>query len=243
MSSETPGTPEPIAEPAVEAVTAPEPAKPETPPEPDFRAAYVGLQRSQNKLHKRVEDVLGQNRALVETVDYLKKGQDALVKQSVGEDEFAKIQAQEEQARLNSASFQASKNAEKLIRAQTGIFIGLLQESGVDPNTVDWASDANGPDDWAERVNASVRQAVRNANEQRIKSHEATLSAKSKREVEAEAEALTQQQLKAAGVDRIDTAKGSGGSTYVDRVKNLKYGSPEYDEWKRGVLSGRTQVK
>jgi hypothetical protein len=246
MSSEVPATPEtPTAEPAP-AVTAPEPAKPEAQaqPEPDYRAAYVGLQRSQNKLYKTVEATRAENRALIEVVDTLKKGQDALLKQSVGDDEFAKIRAQEEQGKLQAASLQAAQNAERMIVSQTRIFIGLLQEAGVDPNTVDWASDANGPDDWAERVNASVRQAVRAAKEQSLRKHEATIVAKSRREVEAEAEALTQRNLKEAGVDRIDTARGSGSSSsYVEKVKNLKFGTPEYEEWKRGVLSGRTQTK
>lgn len=236
-------TPEvPAAEPTPEVATAPEPAKPEQPAEPDYRAAYVGLQRSQNKLHQRTESLLAQNSALAEAVKSMKESQAVILKQTVGEDEFKAIEAREAHAQERAAATQAAKATEKLVVAQTRIFMDLLGESGINPDTIDWASDANGPDEWAERVGHSVKAAVRNANEQRIKRHEEGLKAKSSREVKEEAAALTERQLKEAGVDRIDTAKGSSTASFVDRLQKMDSNSDDFQRMIEQAKSGRLTI-
>lgn len=225
MSAEVPATPEAPAEPAP-AVTAPEPAKPE---EPDYRAAYVGLQRSQNKLHRRLEDVSGQNAALAETIRVLKDGQQAILKQTLGEDEAKALEAREATASERAASLRAAQAGQSFIVAQTGMYLETLAEVGVNPNdtTIDWARDAGSVEEWRERVGPSIRAAIKRAIATRIQQHELSLKAKTAKEVEAEAEALTQQQLKAAGVDKIDTAKGSSTGTFADRVRNMDRSTPE----------------
>ena len=249
MSSETPITPEPAAEPSPE-VTAPEPANPEPAPkpEPDWRAAYVGMQRSMNKLHTRESDLLNQNSALVGTVDSLKQDMDVLLRQSVGDEEFDKRVANREVQQERMAALQAAQAGQQFITTATSLYIDALNEVGVprqvqDVIFVTAGNNAHNAAEWAEQVGPAVKYAIQQANQQRIQQHEASLKAKTSKEVEAEANALTENALKAAGVDRIDTAKGTGASNYVDRVRALKYGTPEYDDWKRGVLSGRTQTK
>lgn len=249
MSSETPITPEPAAEPSPE-VTAPEPANPEPAPkpEPDWRAAYAGMQRSMNKLHTRESDLLNQNSALVGTVDSLKQDMDVLLKQTVGDEEFEKRVANREVQQERMAALQAAQAGQQFITTATSLYIDALNEVGVprqvqDVIFVTAGNNAHNAAEWAEQVGPAVKYAIQQANQQRIQQHEASLKAKTSKEVEAEANALTENALKAAGVDRIDTAKGTGASNYVDRVRALKYGTPEYDDWKRGVLSGRTQTK
>lgn len=230
MSAEVPATPEQPAEPA-QAVTAPAPAKPER-QEPDYRAAYVGLQRSQNKLHRRLEDVSGQNAALAETIRVLKDGQQAILKQTVGEDAAKEIEAKEATASERAASIRAAQAGQNFILAQTGLFLDTLKAVGVDPNdpAIDWARDAGSVDEWRERVGPSVVARIQRANEQRIQQYEQSLKAKTQKEVEAEAEALTQQQLKAAGVDKIDTGKGSGTASFADRIRNMDRSTPEGEQ-------------
>lgn len=230
MSSEITATPETPAEPAP-AATAPEPAKPET-QEPDYRAAYAGLQRSQNKLHRRVEDVLGQNAALAETVRVLTDGQKAILKQTLGDDEVKAMEARESVAQERAASVRAAAAGQSFILAQTGLFLDVLKAAGVDPNdpSIDWARDAGSLDDWRERVGPSVTARIQRANTERIAQYEASIKAKTAQEVAAEAEAMTQQQLKAAGVDRIDTGKGSGATSFADRIRNIDRNTPEGEQ-------------
>ena len=237
----------PAAEPQVEA-TPQEAPKAETPqepkqPEPDFRAAYVGLQRSQNRLNKRVEDVLGQNSALADTVKFLKEGQTAILKQTVGEEEVARMNAREKEGQERSAALQAAQAASQFITTQTGLFFETLVEAGVDPNDprIDWAKDASNVQEWAERVRPSIKAALRNANAERIRKTEEGYQAKSAKEVKEEAEALAQRQLKEAGVDRIDNARGSGTSSLAQRIKDMDPGSPEFAKMLMDAKAGRLQ--
>ncbi len=233
MSDEAPNTPveaEPTpAAPAATVATAPvaEPAK----PEPDWKAAYVGLQTNLNKSHARTESLQAQNAQLASAVGGLKEDIDVLLKQTVGEEEFGKrvvnrVQAQERQAALNAAQAGAT-----FIEAQTGLFLDTLKAAGVDPSDpgIDWARDAGNVQEWRQRVGPSIVARIQKAYEDRIKSHEASLAAKTAKEIKAEAEALTEQQLKANGVDRIDTAKGSARATFADRVRDPEYrNSPQF---------------
>lgn len=250
MPEEIPTTPT-AAEPApaavaAQAVTAPA-AEPEKPnPEAELAwKAYKGLQTTVNRLHTRVEDVLGQNRSLADALGAVREDQDAILKQTVGEDEFkarvvARAQAQERQAAL-----QAADAGQRFIVAQTGLFLDTLKAAGVDPNdpTIDWARDAGNVEEWRARVGPSVVARIQQANTERIRRHEAELSAKTKKEVEAEAQALTEQQLKAAGVDRIDTAKGSARTSFVDRIRDPEYrNSPQFLKDLADAKAGRLKT-
>jgi hypothetical protein len=246
MPEEPTATPEvPAAEPSPEATApAPEPAKPEPKPEPDYRAAYVGLQRSQNKLHTRVEDVLSQNRLLADTVKALKEGQQAILKQTVGEDEANAIAVREVQARERTAALEAAQTATQLIGVQAGLFLETLKEAGVNPDdpSIDWARDASNVQEWAERVGPSVKAALRNANEARIRKTEEGLKAKSQKEIREEAEALTQRQLKEQGVDRIDTGKGSSTASFLQRIREVDVNSPEFARMLNDAKAGRLKT-
>ncbi len=243
MSDETTATEPAAAEPEVQATPpteAPNP-EPEKQPEPDFRAAYVGLQRSQNRLNKRVEDVLGQNAALADTVRFLKEGQTAILKQTVGDEEVTRMEAREKASHERTAALQAAQATQAFVETQTGLFIETLSEAGVDLSTIDWAKDASNVQEWKERVGPSVKAALRNANAERIRKTEEGIKAKTSKEVKEEAEALTQRQLKEAGVDRIDNARGSGTSSLAQRIKDMDPGSPEFAKMLMDAKAGRLQ--
>lgn len=237
MPDETTATPAAPAE-TPTGDTAPAAAEPEAPKEPDWRAAYVGLQRTVNKLHQSREEILKQNGVLAGTVGSLKEDIDVLLKQSVGEDEFKNRQAQRAAQDERQASMQAAQNAQTFIVAQTGLFLETLKAAGIDPQdqSIDWARDATTVQEWRERVGPSIVTRIQQANENRIKQHEASLKAKTDKEVEAEAKALTERQLKAAGVDKIDTAKGAttSSASFSERVRRINRNTPEGEaEWQQ----------
>lgn len=245
MTSEAPPT-TPAAEPAPqEPVTESQPTNPEQlKPEPDWKAAYVGLQRTVNKAHARNEELLRQNAALADATGGLKEDVDVLLRQTVGEEEFGKRVISRAQTQERQAAFQAAQAGQAFIHAQTSLFLETLQASGVDPNdpSIDWARDASNVQEWRERVGPSIVARMQRANEERISAYESSLKAKTAKEVEVEAEALTEQQLKAAGVDRIDTAKGGGRTTFVDRVRTMDRESPEFARMMSDAKAGRLRT-
>lgn len=230
--------PQAPAAPEVEATETPKP-EPQEPKEPDYRAAYVGLQRTVNKLHARNEDILRQNRDLASAVEAIKTGQSAILRQTLGEDEAKALEARQAQAIAQSAQLEAARAAEQYIVSQTALFLEVLTEAGVDPNAIDWAKDASNVQEWAQRVGPAVKAAVRQANESRIREATKTFQAKSAKEIKEEAEALAQRQLKEAGVDRIDTAKGSGPSTFASRIRDMDANSPEFQKMVNDAKAGR----
>lgn len=255
MSSEVPVTPEPAAEPPKEATPAAQAeagqAKPEpvTQPEPDWRAAYVGLQRTVNKSHQRNEALTQQNVALVDTIGSLKGDLDTLLKRSMPEEEFKALETQRTQQQERAAAMAAAGNLQGFVVAQTGIFLDVLRASGIDPNdpTIDWARDAGNVTEWRERVGPSITARIQRASAERVQQHEATLKAKTAKEVEAEGRALAERELKARGVDKIDTAKG-GRSTgsFVEKLRSLDRNTPEgeaeYQRIRKDVHRGTLAV-
>lgn len=243
MTDETTPTPEPTAEtPAPAETTAPAEAKAETPTkpqEPDWERAYKGLQTTVNKLHSRNEGLLQQNSAMASVVDNIKRDQREVLRATGGEDAVKQSQAREAQMLAQVAASRAANAATELLSAHADILVGALAAAGIPSNdpAIDWAGDAPDVETWKQRVSASVAARIQKANEDRDRK----VQTKSAAEIKAEAEALAQRLTK--GDDKIDTAKGTTSSTYVDRVKNLKYGTPEYAEWQRSVMSGRVNIK
>jgi len=240
MTSEVPATPKPVAEPAPQA-TPPAPAEaapptPAAPQEPDWKAAYVGLQTNLNKTHARVEDVLKQNQSLVGAIKTLQSGQTELVRSTLGEDKAREMAARDAQAMAQEAARRAATAAQTLMEAQAGVIVSALDAAGIprDDKSIDWANDANSVEEWQQRVTASVQARIQKANEQRI----AAVAAKSKAEIRAEAEALTARTLKEQGVDRIDTAKGQSSVNLIERIRNLKPGTEEYRRFEAEVARG-----
>ena len=226
-----------------EAEKQPEP-QPEQKAQPDWEAAYVGLQRSQNRVYGKLNNVLKQNAVLADTVKVLKDGQGAILRNTLGDDQARSFETQTRQAQERNAAMQAAQAAENYIRGTTSVLLDALEEAGVnaqDPN-VDWGRDASDVNEWVERVRPSVRAAIRKANEQRVRSAEEGFKAKSAKEVKAEAEALTQRQLKEAGVDRIDSGRGSSPGTFASRIRDMDANSPEFQKLIEDAKSGRLRI-
>jgi hypothetical protein len=248
LSDEVEVTPPAQAEPTPAGDTAPAEAKAEPQPEPqpepkqepDWRAAYVGLQTNLNKSHARTAEVLRQNEALAQSIKVMKEGQTEILRATGGDDAVRAAAAREAQGLAAEAQRRAAVAATQLIEAQFGILTGALAAVGVAPNdpSIDWAQDAPDVETWKARVLPSVQARIQKANEERITKERQSITAKSQKEIEAEAEALTQRQLKAQGVDKIDTAKGSGPTSLVDRIRNLQPGTPEYRKFEQDVARG-----
>ena len=254
MTSEIPATPEPAAEPAPQATPpaqaeptpAPDEPKPEAAkPEPDWRAAYIGLQRNLDRSQRRTEEVLEQNKALVGAVTSIKASQNELVKATLGEDKAKEIAARDAQALAQEAQRRAATAAQSLMEAQAEVLLTTLDANGIARNdpAIDWANNAGSVEEWKSRVTTSVKARIAQANEERIAAERNALTAKSKAEIKAEAEALAQRQLKASGVDQIDTARGQASSSLVERIRSLKPGSPEYQRFADEVARGTLKTK
>lgn len=225
------------------AETKPEPA-PAPAPEPDFRAAYVGLQRSQNKLQSTVESLKQDRAALAEALRIVKEGQQVILKETVGEDKAKAFEAQQIHATAQAAQLRAAQSAEQLIVVQTGLFLEVLQEAGIDPQSrdIDWAQDASTPQEWAQRVGPSIKAAIRRSEETKAKRVEDNIKAKSAKEIAAEAEALAQRIAKDSGVDRIDTAKGGAITSTAERIAKMDANSPEFKKFFDDIVAGRTTL-
>ena len=236
-------------EPAAEQPTAatppveePKAATPETPKqEPDWQAAYVGLQRTVNKAHQRTEDVLRQNAALAEALKEVKETTGLLARQSLGEEEAKALEVRQAQAQERAAALQAVQSTQQFMTAQTGLFLDLLKGNGIEPTDpeIDWGRDARDIQEWRERVGSSITAKLAKVNAEVISKYEEGIKAKNQKEVQAEAEALTQQQLREAGVDRIDTAKGSGPTRLADRIRDMDTSSDEFKKFFSDATSGR----
>lgn len=224
----------PVAEPKAE-------AQPEPKQDPDWQAAYVGLQRTVNKAHARTEDVLRQNAALAEALKEVKETTGLLARQTLGEDEVKALESRQAQAQERAAALAAAQSAGQFISAQTGLFLDVLKAAGIEPTDpeIDWGRNARDVQEWRDRVGPSITARLEKANADRIRRYEEGVKAKNQKEVQAEAEALAQQQLKEAGVDRIDTAKGSGPTRLADRIKDMDTNSEEFKKFYSDATSGR----
>ena len=251
MTSEVPVTPVPAAEPApaestppaqAEAVPAPEQPKPQ---EPDYRAAYVGLQTNLNKAHARVEQVLEQNKGLAAAITSLKSGQNELVRATLGDDKAREMAARDAQNMAQEAARRAATAAQTLLETQAGLLLDALSAYGIDPKDpeIDWAQDAGlDVQAWGQRVGASVKAKIQKVTEQRLAKERETINAKSRAEIKAEAEALAARTLKESGVERIDNGKGQASTNLIERIRNLQPGTPEYRAFEADVASGRLKL-
>lgn len=243
MSEET--VTEPVAaEPAAPA-TPPEAPKPE--PEPDWRAAYVGLQHSQNKAYKRIDDVLAQNAALADAIAALKEGQGAVLRQTVGEEEAKKLEQTQQERTERAAALRAAQSSQQFITAAIDVTANAMRAADVPEAEIQRvflsARDTSNTREWHEVVTAQAAAAIAQAKATLIQRHEASKKAKTDKEVKAEAEALAQRQLKAAGIDKIDTAKGATHVSLVEKIRTVDRNSPEFARMLADAKAGRLTLK
>jgi hypothetical protein len=244
----TPTTETPVeAEQAQPATPEPEQPKPESPkPEPDWREAYVGLQRTVNKLHTRNE---GLSNLLTETAEALrtvKETQTAIAKHSLGEDQVKEIEAQQRSQAERSAALSAARNAEAFVNASIAVLSNTMVTAGVPEAEIKQvllgAKQTANVQEWAETVNGLATAAIAKAKAADIRKTEDAVRAKSAKEIAAEAEALAQRALKDSGVDRIDTAKGGAATSTAERIAKMDPNSKEFKELFANIVAGRTTL-
>lgn len=240
---QTPSTEPQVAEPQAAATPTVEEPKPEVtkPEEPDYRAAYVGLQRTVNKLHTRNEDLQRQNVEIAEALKSVKETTKLLATQSLGPEQMQALEARQHFQAERAAALQAAQRAEQFIATQTSVFLDTLKAAGINPDDpeLDWGKDARDVQEWGERIGASVQRKLAKTIEAKLKEAEGKVSAKQSAEIKAEAEALAQRQLKESGVDHIDTAKGSAPTRLADRIRDMDPNSDEFKKFYSDVLAGR----
>lgn len=239
---------EPAAEQPTEAATPPEQPKAEEPkPEPDWRSAYVGLQRTVNKLHSRNEDLSRQNLEIAEALKTVKETTSLLAKSSLGEDEVRALEARQAQAAERAAALQAAQTAQQFVTASMGAVVKVMETAGVPPKDIEevllGAKQTTNVSEWAETVNALATAKIAKAKEAELRKIEEGFRAKSQKEVQEEARALAERELKKAGVDQIDTGKGTSPSSLRDRIRDMDPGSPEFQQLVEQVKSGRLRTR
>lgn len=248
MPDETPTTEAPAADQAQPATPPTEQPKPEPKPEPDWREAYVGLQRTVNKLHSRNDDLSRQNAEIADALRTVKETQTAIAKQSLGEDQVAAIEAAQRTQAERAAALSAARSAEAFVNASIVVLSNTMASAGVPEADVKQvllgAKQTANVQEWAETVNELAVAAIAKAKAADQRKLEDGLKAKTQRELTEEAEALAQQKLKEAGVDKIDTASGNTStSSLVERIQKMKPNTPEFDKFYNDVLAGRVEHK
>lgn len=247
MPEET-ATPVEAVETSTEATT-PEPTNPEpteAKPQPDWEAAYKGLQRSQNKAHQTLEEVRAQNRLLAETVKVLKEGQGTLLRHTVGEDEAKAIETRQQEAEARAAAVAAAQTLEQNLMASIGLVDRVLATAGLsedDRKAVYQQAKSIDGAAWFDAVHDLAQTRLEQINTKRLRDAEEGLKAKTRKEIEAEAEALAQRQLKEAGVDKIDTGKGSSTSDFASRIARMDPNSDEFKAVYADALAGRLKTR
>jgi len=225
---------------------APAPETPKPTPSPDWEAAYKGLQRSQNRAHETIEEIRSQNRLLAETVRALKDGQSTILKSTVGEDEAKRFEAQQVAAAERAAALAAAQNLEMLTGKAIGLVDRTLAAAGLSDDdrrkVYEQAKGANGPE-WFDVVHDLARAQLEQSIARRIAAAEDGIKAKTRKEIEAEAESLAQKKLKDAGVDKIDTGKGSSTSDFATRVAKMDPNSAEFKQFYADALAGRLRAR
>jgi hypothetical protein len=245
----TPTTEAPAAEQAPRPATPPaEQPKPEPKPEPDWREAYVGLQRTVNKLHSRNDDLSRQNAEIADALRTVKETQTAIARQSLGEDQVAAIEAAQRSQSERAAALSAARSAEAFVNASIVVLSNTMASAGVPEAEVKQAllgaKQSANVQEWAETVNELAVAAIAKARAAEARKAEDGLRAKTQRELKEEAEALAQQKLKEAGVDKIDTASGNTStSSLAERIAKMDPSSDEFKAFYNDVLAGRVNRK
>ena len=247
MSDEqqTPSTePEAVAEQAQPA-TPVEAPKPEPKDETDYRAAYVGLQRTVNKLHARNEGLQRTNAEIAEALKAVKETTNLLATQSLGPDQVKALEERQQLAQERAAAFQAAQSLEASVQATIGLVDRMMASSGLseeDRKAVYLgAQGATGIQEWTDAVHALASQRLAKAIEARVKEAEGKVTAKQSAEIKAEAQALAEQAIKESGIDKVDTARGTAPASRAQRIAEMDPSSDEFKKFYNDVLAGRVK--
>jgi hypothetical protein len=246
MPEETVTTP-PAADAAVQPTTPAPEAKAEQPqpkPAPDYEAAYKGLQTTVNKLHAREEDLLNQNRQIADALESVKKTQMAIARESLSEEKVKELESGQRIEQERSAALQAAHATEAFIVAQTGLFIDVLKVAGIDPNDpeIDWGRNAGNVQEWRNRVGPSIQNKLAKTIEEKTRRAESAVHAKSAQAIKEEAAALAQRQLKAADVDKVDTARGGPPTSLGQRIADMDPTSEDFRKLMIQAKAGKLHI-
>lgn len=245
----TPTTETPAAEQAQPATPAPEAPKAEAPKpeEPDYRAAYVGLQRTVNKLHSRNEDLSRQNSEIAEALKSVKETTKLLATQNLGAEQVQALEERQRVAAERAAALQAAQSLEQSMQATIGLLDRVMASAGLseeDRKAVYLgARSASGIHEWTEAVHALASQQMAKVIESRAREAAGKVTAKNAAEIKAEAEALAERKVRESGADKIDTSKGSSPTRLSDRIRDMDVNSDEFKKFYADAVAGRFSTK
>ena len=244
MSDETTATAQTTAEPAKAdtAVVEPKPAQ------PDWEAAYKGIQRTINKRDQRIEGLVQQLEARTAP---LQSGVDLLLKQQLGEEGYKDHQEAQRLGQERADALAAAKTANEYIPQSIAVIAETMRIAGVPETDIQSvfqsASDTSNVAEWATAVKIGTKAVIEKAKAQEKTTVETQARAKNQDEVKAEAEVLAEQTLRAKGIDKVDFGKGTGNADrgFVSKLKGIDRNTAEGEadfqklmkEAKRGTLN------
>ncbi len=247
MSEETATVPS-APEPAPAATVAEEP-KPEIKAEPDWKAAYQGIQRTLNKRDERIEALVGQ---LASRTAPLESGMDTLLQQQLGEDGYKAHQEKQRIQTERQQALAAAQAAQQFIPQSIGVIAQTMRLAGVPEGDIQEvfaaARDTVNAEDWASTVGAGAKAALDKARAQETTKAQAQAKARSQEEIAVEANALAERTLRARGIDKVDLGKGQSSSDrgFVSKVKAIDRSTPEgeavFQQMMKDAKRGTMQV-
>lgn len=238
--------PAPQEEPApAEPAATDEPAEPEAESEQpkageevDWERAYKGLQKKEQRLHRRVEQLQTGNEALAAAVKAIRDGQVALIKATLPEEEAKKLLEGQARAETEAKVASDKKTMRDWAERQVLLFTNTLTAIGIEPENIDWAKDATSLDEWFDRVSSSVNESVARKRGEYVSTVERAQK-KADKEARAIADEQTKTALRRAGADRIDTAQPGGASSFLTQLQNVDPNSPEFDRMIEAAKDGK----
>lgn len=224
MSEET-TTPTPEAPAAAQAQPAApaespktEQVAPEPKPERDYKEAYIGLNRTVEKLHRRIEQLTqSPNPVTKAQLDSMGEAVNLLVSQGLPPEQARALQERQRYAAERAQALQAADVLQQNVAATITALDGVMASAGLDTDerkaVYAAAKNTGNVHDWAEAVQTLAAERISHKIAARISKAEGEIKAKTNAEIKAEAEAQAARIVKESGIDAVDTGTGGTAST------------------------------
>ena len=223
MSEEnpTPAAEAPAAAPVTAAPTeSPKQEQPATEAKPDtrdYKEAYIGLNRTVEKLHRRIEQLTQPNPVTKAQLDSMNEAVSLIASQSLPPEQAKALQERQRYAAERAAALQAAEVLQQNVAATITALDRVMESAGLeedDRKAVYLAAKSTGNvQEWAETVHALASDRIAQKIAARISRAEGEIKAKTAAEIKAEAEAQAARIVRESGVDKVDTGTGGTAST------------------------------
>lgn len=233
MSDQETATAPEAAAPAPEAATAPsEEPKPEattapTQQETNWEKAYKGLQTNLNRVQQTNAELRRQLSAQGGSID-------TLLRQQLGEDAYKQHVQEQQFAQQQQQALEAATIAREYVPHAIAVVSETMRAAGVPEKEIEniWVSAGNAATsaEWAATVKAGTAQAIAKAKSDLEARVAEQVRAKSKDEIQAEAQALAERTVRASGIDKVDLGRGQSRTperNFTERLRSIDRNTPE----------------